>query len=161
MLLEAVLLKNKLVMCVRVIPGPWQIARTIRNSASSLIPTWQPPNNFRCLLIRQKYSHIFLFCNLVVAGCSKAAGNQGKGTLSREKQDRAASRHGQLLLLNTFMSKGLNLAEIRSIKSVLSSYGYSELLHEMCRICLQGLWEKQTLVAETWVEALEIATILG
>ena len=80
-LLEAVLLKNKLVMCVQVIPGPWQIAETIRNSAESLIPTWQPQNNFHCLIIRQKYSVVFLLCNLVVAGCSKAAGNQGKGTL--------------------------------------------------------------------------------
>lgn len=53
-LLEAVLLKNKLVMCVRVIPGPWKIAETIRNSAGSLILTWQPQNNFHCLIIRQK-----------------------------------------------------------------------------------------------------------
>lgn len=33
-LLEAILLQNKLVLCVPVIPGPWQIAETSRNSAN-------------------------------------------------------------------------------------------------------------------------------
>lgn len=89
-----------------------------QNSAGSLTPTWQPHNNFHCLIIRQKYNLVFLLFNLVVAGCSRAAGNQGKGTLPREKQDRAASRCRQFPFLNSFVSRGLNLAEIRSIKSV-------------------------------------------
>lgn len=118
MLVEAVLLKNKPVVCARVIPGLWQIAETIRNSAGSLIPTWQPQDSFHCLIIRQKYRLVFCLCSLVVADCSRAAGNQGKGTLPRGKQDRAASRHRQILLLNSFVSRGLNLAETRSIKSV-------------------------------------------
>lgn len=87
-LLEPVLLQNKLALCVPVVPGPQQIAGTSRNSAN--------PSN--ASLAASK--HLSLSDNqtqnqpclpLLQSRGGWRAGHQGKGTLPRGRQDRAAS----------------------------------------------------------------------